>query len=142
MTDPNQRIALQVRMPEGLRAKLSEAAKQGGRPLNREVVHRLMRSLGWEPEPWVQHPPSMQTIGLLPCPFCGGAAIGPADTSYGYWRVCCPDENECPVQPITDGKTQIEALENWNTRQVHRKGCELSRVDLLVASCACGTPKP
>ena len=35
----------QLRLPEGMRDKLAEAAKANGRSLNGEIVHRLMQSL-------------------------------------------------------------------------------------------------
>jgi hypothetical protein len=56
-------IALQVRMTEGLRAKLAKAAEQNGRSLNAEILWRLgqtfpedrsklwVRPLNWSPEP-------------------------------------------------------------------------------------------
>jgi hypothetical protein len=56
-------IALQVRMTEGLRAKLAKAAEQNGRSLNAEILWRLgqtfpeerprlgLRPLNWSPPP-------------------------------------------------------------------------------------------
>jgi hypothetical protein len=39
--NPNDPIALQVRMTEGLRRKLATAAEKNGRSLNSEIVWRL-----------------------------------------------------------------------------------------------------
>jgi hypothetical protein len=58
---------------------------------------------------------------LLPCPFCGKPPHACPDTSYGSATVFCPDENECPVQPVADaelkdGETLADAITRWNTR--------------------------
>ena len=42
--DPNEGVALKLRCQERLRAKLDAAAKQAGRSLNSEIVHRLEES--------------------------------------------------------------------------------------------------
>ncbi len=59
---PNDPIALQVRMTEGLRHKLAKSAEENGRSLNAEILWRLeqtfskqgstlwRRPLNWSPE--------------------------------------------------------------------------------------------
>lgn len=58
---------------------------------------------------------------LLPCPFCGKQPLVCEDNSYGAAMVFCPDENECPVQPVADaewrdGDAPNKAIVAWNTR--------------------------
>ena len=45
MHKPNDPIALQVRMTEGLRRKLAGAAQKNGRSLNAEILWRLGQTL-------------------------------------------------------------------------------------------------
>jgi len=45
MHKPNDPIALQVRMTEGLRRKLASAAEKNGRSLNAEILWRLGQTL-------------------------------------------------------------------------------------------------
>ena len=45
MHKPNDPIALQVRMTEGLRRKLAGAAEKNGRSLNAEILWRLGQTL-------------------------------------------------------------------------------------------------
>jgi Arc-like DNA binding domain len=45
MHKPNDAIALQVRMTEGLRRKLASAAEKNGRSLNAEILWRLGQTL-------------------------------------------------------------------------------------------------
>jgi len=59
--------------------------------------------------------------GLMPCPFCGKRPKVCPDTGYGAATVFCPDENDCPVQPVADadlkaGETVADAIARWNTR--------------------------
>lgn len=68
-------------------------------------------------------------LELEPCPFCGGAPMGPTDTSYGYWAVACPDGNDCPVAPMADGQTAEEAAKAWNTRlSIERRVSKIEQV--------------
>jgi hypothetical protein len=41
----------QLRLPEGMREKIKEAAKESGRSMNAEIVHRLEESFTKSPEP-------------------------------------------------------------------------------------------
>ena len=45
---PTDTVALQVRLPDGLRRKLAQAANKNARSLNSEIVWRLGQSLGAE----------------------------------------------------------------------------------------------
>ena len=45
---PTDIVALQVRLPDGLRRKLAQAADKNARSLNSEIVWRLGQSLGAE----------------------------------------------------------------------------------------------
>ena len=61
------------------------------------------------------------TEALKPCPFCGKAPAFVPDTSYGAARVICPDDNDCPVQPMSEadlrgGEAAELAIVRWNTR--------------------------
>jgi hypothetical protein len=51
---PNDTVALQVRLPDGLRRKLAQAADKNARSLNSEIVWRLGQSLGAEGEGFVE----------------------------------------------------------------------------------------
>lgn len=56
--------------------------------------------------------------GLLPCPFCGGAASviqsRRVDT-YGEWLAGC-DSEQCIPQPEALADTEAEAIAAWNRR--------------------------
>ncbi|HXA85770.1 MAG TPA: Lar family restriction alleviation protein [Candidatus Dormibacteraeota bacterium] len=49
------------------------------------------------------------------CPFCG-ADPGLAQMIFGTFIVGC-DEEDCPSNPQTSGKTLNEAWAKWNTRK-------------------------
>src|SRR5262245_48156260 len=52
---PTDTVALQVRLPDGLRRKLAQAADKNARSLNSEIVWRLGQSLGAEGAVLVDH---------------------------------------------------------------------------------------
>lgn len=53
------------------------------------------------------------TDALLPCPFCGSAANGPASDSYGCWIVGC---NQCDMEATRVFETPEEGIAAWNRR--------------------------
>ena len=56
-------------------------------------------------------------VPLLPCPFCGGAAIVVPAAAIGVWRAGCAGRRECSVSPGTYAPSMEEAVERWNTRK-------------------------
>jgi len=75
------------------------------------------------------------------CPWCGKPPKVCPDTSHGAATVFCPDENDCPVQPVAGadlkaGETVADAVARWNDRspadagEVREKVIELIRYQL------------
>lgn len=61
MEDRHQKTAYPLRMPDELRGRLEESAKQVGRSLNSEIVARLERSL----EPGMSDYDAMDVLSMI-----------------------------------------------------------------------------
>lgn len=52
---------------------------------------------------------------LKPCPFCGSKAV--IQRNGSYHRVCCPNIQDCPIEPRTHWVlNQESAIKAWNRR--------------------------